>query len=269
MGMVVSADKTRIAYSVLGKGPTVVVVDGALCYRRFGPSQALAKELGSSFTVYTYDRRGRGESGDASAYSPDREIEDLAAIITVSGGSAVLVGTSSGAALAIAAADKLGPKKVVGVFGYEAPFFTDAGHSSLPSNFISQMNEHIKEHKPGRAVKMFMRLVGTPAPFVIMMSIMPMWKQLCGVAHTLPYDFAFMAPYQQGKPLPKGMWSGATMPVMVAVGGKSPGWMKHSQEQLAEVLPNGELSTIAGQTHMISAPVLAEVVKKFTAPVAA
>lgn len=86
---VISADGTAIAFSVVGTGPAVVLVDGALCSRVFGPLTALAARLSDSFTVFTYDRRGRSESGDAGGYAPARETEDLAAVIARDGGSAL------------------------------------------------------------------------------------------------------------------------------------------------------------------------------------
>ena len=99
MSEVRSKDGTRIAYDRSGSGPALILVDGALCSRRFGPSPKLAPLLAPHFTVYAYDRRGRGESGDTAPYAPAREIEDLAALIEAGGGSASLVGLSSGGAL--------------------------------------------------------------------------------------------------------------------------------------------------------------------------
>ena len=99
-----SKDGTMIAYEKSGTGPAVIIVDGAFCSRVFGPSPRLAKALAPQFTVYTYDRRGRGQSGDAPAYAPEREIDDIAALVREAGGSASLVGLSSGAALALEAA---------------------------------------------------------------------------------------------------------------------------------------------------------------------
>src|ERR1700752_2671894 len=103
---VTSKDGTMIAYSQVGQGPTLILVDGALCYRQFGPSQDLAAKLASHFTVITYDRRGRGESGDTRPYAVEREVEDLDALIQAAGGSAFVVGISSGAALALEAANR-------------------------------------------------------------------------------------------------------------------------------------------------------------------
>src|SRR5512140_3208432 len=96
-----SKDGTRIAFEAQGSGPAVILVDGAMCYRGFGPMPGLAKLLEPHFTVYTYDRRGRGESGDTPPYSVECEVEDLEALIHAAGGSAYLLGLSSGAALAM------------------------------------------------------------------------------------------------------------------------------------------------------------------------
>jgi len=95
---VTSHDGTIIAYSQIGQGPVVILVDGALCYRAFGPSKALAAHLAPHFTVITYDRRGRGESGDTQPYAVEREVEDLEALIEAAGGTVFVCGQSSGAA---------------------------------------------------------------------------------------------------------------------------------------------------------------------------
>lgn len=118
-----SADGTLIAYETRGSGPPVILVDGALCYRGQGPSGPLADELASDFTVYTYDRRGRGESGDTPPYSVDREVEDVAALVEEAGGSAYLYGISSGAVLALDVAAQVPGIRKLAV--YEAPFIVD------------------------------------------------------------------------------------------------------------------------------------------------
>src|SRR5688572_32950170 len=114
MSTVTSSDGTKIAYERSGSGPAVILVDGALCSRAFGPMPKLAPLLAPHFTVYTYDRRGRGESGDTPPYSKEREIEDIAALMQEAGGSVSLLGLSSGGALALeAAAPGLPVRKVV------------------------------------------------------------------------------------------------------------------------------------------------------------
>src|SRR5215472_2869569 len=101
-----SRDGTRIAYSRTGQGSPLVLVDGAFCHRTFGANVPLPALLSQRFTVYTYDRRGRGESGDTLPYAIEREIEDLDAVIRAAGGSAFAYGISSGAALALEAVNR-------------------------------------------------------------------------------------------------------------------------------------------------------------------
>src|SRR5437879_4691813 len=120
MNTVTSRDGTRIAYDKRGSGPALILVDGAFCYRAFGPMPKLAELLSDRFTVYNYDRRGRGDSSDTKPYAVAREVEDLAALFEAAGGSAFLYGISSGAALALrAAGNGLAVRKLA---VYEPPF---------------------------------------------------------------------------------------------------------------------------------------------------
>src|SRR4029453_3553498 len=100
MSTVTSADGTTIAYETIGTGPALILVDGAMCYRDFGPARGFAKALADDYTVYLYDRRGRGESGNPPPWPEDREIAAPAALPAAAGGQACLFGTSSGAVLA-------------------------------------------------------------------------------------------------------------------------------------------------------------------------
>ena len=134
MDKVISKDGTPIAFDTTGTGPALILVDGAMCSRSFGPMPALAKELARRFTVFHYDRRGRGDSGNGSAYDVQREIEDLDAVIQKAGGSAMVFGMSSGAALAAEAARRL--RGIRGLALYEAPYAVDDTHEPLPSTFI-------------------------------------------------------------------------------------------------------------------------------------
>ena len=97
-----SADGTAIAFERTGKGPPLVLVGGAFCDRSARASGTpLAALLGQRFTVFSYDRRDRGDSEDTPPYAIDREVEDLAALIAEAGGSAFVFGSSSGALLAL------------------------------------------------------------------------------------------------------------------------------------------------------------------------
>ena len=162
MSDVRSKDGTTIAYERSGSGPALILVDGALCSRAFGPSPKLAPLLARHFTVYAYDRRGRGESGDTPPYSPEREVEDIAALIEAAGGSASLLGLSSGGALALeAAASGLPVDKVV---AYEPPYVDDGGQRGGAAH-EGQLKRLLAGGDRGGAVKYFMKdMVGAPAP---------------------------------------------------------------------------------------------------------
>src|SRR5262245_17197037 len=153
MPTVLSKDGTPIAYDREGSGPPLILVDGALCSRASGPARPLAALLTKSFTVFTYDRRGRAESGDNGSYAVEGEVEDLDAILQQAGGSAYVYGISSGAALTLEAANRLrGIRKAV---VYEAPFVVDSTRSPMPTDFLDRMKAFIAANRRTDAVKMF------------------------------------------------------------------------------------------------------------------
>jgi pimeloyl-ACP methyl ester carboxylesterase len=251
MNTVRSLDGTSIAFDTVGAGPPLILVDGALCHRTFGPMPKLARELASRFTVLTYDRRGRGDSGDTLPYAVEREVEDLDALIEEAGGSAFVYGISSGAALALdAAARGLSIRKLA---LYEAPFIVDGSRPPLPDDYLARLTGMIATGRRGDAVKLFMNTVGVPAVFLALMRIMPVWAKLTAVAHTLVYDFRIVGDHQRGRPLPAGAWEGVTMPTLVMDGGKSPAWIRTAMRSLAGVLPRAMYRTLPGQTHMVTA----------------
>src|SRR5258708_19146143 len=261
---VTSKDGTVIAYSQIGQGPTLILVDGALCYRQFGPSQDLAAKLAPHFTVITYDRRGRGESGDTQPYAVEREVEDLAALLEVAGGTAYVSGQSYGAGLAIEAANQL--LGITKLALYEAPFVVDETGKPITPALLASLKEAVAQNQRTKAVQMFMKQVGTPGFMVAIMPLMPMWSKLKAVAHTLPYDISTVVDYGAGKPLPKTLGASIKAPTLVMDGGESPTWMRHSMQALAQTLPNANYRTLPGQTHMVTAEALAPVlVELFTA----
>ena len=255
MSKVHSSDGTAIAYEKSGEGPAVILVDGALCSRAMGPMPKVASELAERFTVFTYDRRGRGESGDTAQYAVEREIEDVEALIEAAGGSVSLFGASSGAALAIEVASR--SPRVEKLALYEAPFMVDDSREPTPGDYIDRLEAALAADRPGDAVKLFMRLVGAPRIMVALMQVTPMWRKLKAAAHTLPYDARIVKDNQRGEPLTAERWTSATMPTVVFAGGKSPAWMQDAQRALAAALPNAELRVLPGQTHMVKAKVTA------------
>jgi len=260
MSTVVSADGTKIAYEVTGDGPPLIIVDGAMCYRDSGPARPLAAELAADFTVFAYDRRGRGDSPDAE-FSPAREIEDVEALVKEAGGTAYLFGASSGAMLALEAADNgVGATKLA---MYEPPLIVDGTHAPASESELADMRALVAQDRRGEAVTAFMKSVDVPGFFVGMMKLLPVWKKLKGVAHTLPNDLALVDGLRQGRPFPRDRWTTTTMPTLVAAGGKSPAYMRNSAAALAEVLPNATHRIVAGQTHLVKAKALAPVLREF------
>lgn len=255
MEKVISKDGTPIAFDRVGNGPALILVDGAMCYRGFGPMPAMAKRLAPHFTVFHYDRRGRGDSGTQADYAVSREIDDLEAMINAAGGSAMVFGVSSGAALALEAAMRL--NTITRLALYEAPFIVDNTHPPLPPSFIADMKALVAANDRGGAVKKFMRLVGVPSIGVLIMSLLPLWKKMKGIAPTLANDLTIIGPYQQGRPLNRARFAQVSMPTLVMVGGKSPAYMQNGMRHLADVLPDAEHATLPGQTHMVKDAVLA------------
>lgn len=260
MHRVLSKDGTPIAFERSGKGPALILVDGALCCRSFGPMPQLVPLLAPHFTVLTYDRRGRGASGDTAPYAIEREVEDIEALVKEAGGAAYVYGVSSGAALALEAAKRIGGIKKLAL--YEAPFIVDASRPPAADDWRG-VRESIAEGRRGEALKLFMTMVGMPAFLIWLMRLMPAWPKLKAVAHTLPYDGALVQDYQRGEPLPADRWAAVTMPTLAVAGGKSPAWMRNAMRALAEVLPHARHRTLAGQTHMVKPKALAPVLVEF------
>jgi pimeloyl-ACP methyl ester carboxylesterase len=261
MNHVRSKDGTPIAYERSGSGPALILVDGALCSRAFGPSAKLAALLAPHFTVYTYDRRGRGQSGDTPPYAPAREVEDLAALISAAGGSASLVGLSSGGALALAAAaDGLPIEQVV---AYEPPYVHESGSGDGMAH-ARELTRLLADWDRGGAVKYFMKdMVGAPAPLVVMLRLMPwIWRKLEAVAHTLPYDTAVMTEFR----VPRARFASIATPALVLNGSKTDSRLKAAARAVATAIRGAQHRELAGQTHNVSASVLTPAVVDFLRP---
>ena len=256
-----SKDGTPIAFECVGCGPALILVDGGLCYRDVGPSAGLAKLLAHEFTVFTYDRRGRGESGDTAPYAVEREIEDSHALPNNAGGAAFVWGVSSGAALALEAANRLAGIQKLAL--YEAPFIVDGSRPPISRQDWAGISDAVSAGRRGEAVKRFLMLVGAPRFFIALMPLLPVWSKLKGVAHTLPYDGAIVVEYQGGKPLPSDRWASVSMPTLVMDGGNSPRWMRSAARAIANVLPNAKYRTLEGQTHLVKPKVHAPVLTEF------
>lgn len=260
MDKVISQDGTPIAYDRVGEGPALIVVAGATATRSAVASQAEA--LSDHFTVFNYDRRGRGDSGDTAPYAVEREVEDLAAIIEEAGGSAFVVGHSSGAVLALEAA-KAGlpiPKLAL----YEPPFVIDDSRPPLPDDYVPHLRALIADGRPEDALKYFMTVaVGIPAEYIDGMAQGPFWDSSVAVAHTISYDGEIMGDTMSGNPGALERFAGVDTPVLVMVGSESPPYQHNAVETLADLLPNAQMRVMAGQDHGVAPEVLAPALREF------
>lgn len=252
-----SKDGTPIAFDRSGEGPAVIMVGGALSDRSAGTP--LAALLAPHFTVFTYDRRGRGDSGDTPPYAVGREVEDLEAVLQEAGGAGFVFGHSSGAALALETTREL-PAKIKKLAVYEPPYMVAASDPRPPADHLEQIKKLLAQGRPGGAVEYFMTtVVGVPAGAVAPNRQAPMWPRLEALAHTLVYDVIIMGDYS----FPGQRIALVTTPVLALDGGASPAWAHHAAQAIADTLPNARRHTLDGQTHGVAPEALAPVLEAF------
>ena len=255
-----SRDGTRIAFEKTGHKQSIVIVGGALSDHT--AAAELTALLEPNFTVVTYDRRGRGESGDTKPYSVDREIEDLAAVIFEAGFSACVVGHSSGAVLALEAAMRGLPIPRLAL--YEPPLIVDATRPPLPPGAAATVAGLVAAGRRGDAVDWFMtEAVGSSPEAVAQLRASPWWPAMVEMAHTLEYDLAITADTQTGSLEPLLKWTSFETPTLVMDGGASPAWMRNGVQALASALKNTTYRTLEGQAHGPDPRMLATALEEF------
>lgn len=243
---VTSADGTTIAYDRTGSGPAIIVISNVA--EDHTALAGVATALSAHFTVISFDRRGRGASGDPQPYDPAREIEDIAALIDVAGGSAALTSGSGGCGLALDAASSLGDR-VTGLYLYEPPFIVDDARPSAPADYVEHQEALVAAGRRSEAVEYFMtEMIRVPVEYLSMMKQDPSWDDMARYAHTYAYDGRILRGLQDGTPLPGDRWSiGA--PVGVAVGGNSEDFIRNAAGALAAILPNATVLTLPDHDH--------------------
>ena len=260
MGTTFSKDGTKIAYDKTGQGPALILVAGAFQDRM--AMSGYAEPLSKHFTVYNYDRRGRGESGDTQPYAVEREIEDIDALIKEAGGSAFVFGGSSGGVLTLDAAAH--GSKITKLAIYEPPFVVDDSRDPVPENIVDQLKDMVASGRRGDAAETFMTKGSLmPADMVAGMRTQPFWPSVEAVAHTLVYDATIMGGTMQGTPLPVDRWVTVTIPTLVIYGGAGPAWSRNAAEALVQLLPHAERQTLEGQFHTLTPDALTPVLEKF------
>jgi pimeloyl-ACP methyl ester carboxylesterase len=257
---VTSSDGTRIAFDKSGAGPALILVGGALSDRK-GVAE-LAQLLAPQFTVYSYDRRGRGDSTDNQPYSVQREIEDLEALIDGAGGSALVYGKSSGASLSLRAAATLG-KKIRKLALYEPPYNESEGAAKRLAGFTAKLDELLAAGRRAEAVTLFLQYVGMPADALAKLQASPAWAGMTALAPTLAYDNAVVG---VGGAVPVDMAARIKVPTLVMDGGASLGpmpFMRTTADKLGRTIPGAQRLVVEGQAHDVSAKALAPILQKF------
>ncbi|WP_330459952.1 alpha/beta hydrolase [Streptomyces sp. NBC_00820] len=254
--MTTSRDGTSLAYQVIGQGPAVILVSGALSTG--GTLAPLAQLLADACTVVVYDRRGRGGSGDTAPYAVEREVEDLAALVAAVGGDASLFGMSSGGALVLRAAASGLPVRRAAV--YEVPYADFVvGGAERWAGYRKNLDTALAEGRRGDAVALFLRLTSLAEEMIERARHSPLWAGMEVVAPSLAYDAAVM----EDGVLPLDRLTSVSVPVLSVTGGASPEWIREAGRSAAALVPHGTYVELEKQTHAVEPPVLAPVLADF------
>jgi pimeloyl-ACP methyl ester carboxylesterase len=255
MKTVTSSDATTIAFDQFGAGAPIIMAAGAFNDR--STTEPLARALAPQFLAVNYDRRGRGDSGDAPQYAVEREIEDIDAIIAEVGGSAAMFGYSSGATLALRAA--AAGLAITRLALYEPPFAIGDSRPRPRADLNAELAQLIAAGRRGDAVELFQtEVIGMPAEVVAQLREAPFRPGMEAIAHTLLYDATIVGDLS----LPTELIASIATPTLVIDGDQSPPVIREAARAVADTLPNGQLHSLAGRDHTIdpgaTAPILAE-----------
>ena len=250
---VTSSDGTSIAFERTGSGPALIAVDPAGSYRDFRPQRPPVELLAPHFTVYTYDRRGRGLSTDTPPYAVEREVEDLAALVAEAGGSAFVYAMSSGGLLALhaAAAGLAIPKLAL----FEPPI--EAGETPVgESAFTAELAELVAAGRRREAVAFFHREIGVPEE-VMAQTPPAVWSALEAVAHTLVYDCVI------SEAMSLRLLRSVRTPTLVIDSQASSDDLTGSAATIVAALPDAARRSLPGEWHGVAGEVLAPVLTGF------
>jgi pimeloyl-ACP methyl ester carboxylesterase len=247
-------DGTTIAYEETGSGPALILVMGALCDRL--TTTTLSATLSADFTVYAYDRRGRGASSGAAAGSVDLEVDDLAALVEQAGGSPFVFGHSSGGALALEAAARGVP--MAGLVVYEPPYTAEEGATEGSTELLDRVRACLAADDRDGALDAFLAATGAPPEALAGMKHSPYWPRMRDLAPTLVNDIALTG---DGR-VPSERMAGITVPTVAAYGGASGGWAARSSAGVCAAIPGARPLELEGQNHNLPDDVLAPLLRK-------
>jgi len=256
MEQVTSKDGTRIAFDRTGAGPALVLVNGAFNDRSMTAEKAAG--LGAYFTAVSYDRRGRGDSGDALPYAVEREVEDLTAVIEAVGGPAYVYGMSSGAALSLLAAAAEAP--IAGLAVFEPPYRLP-GAPPAPERYLERMTEFGAARQSVDAARLFMEAVGMPASAFDDFLQTPEWPTFAAMAHTLAYDAAVM----DDSAVPEEQLARVSVPTIAFASSASPEWLRGGAEAVGKFVPGARYRQVDGVFHDAPPEIVGPILTEFFA----
>jgi pimeloyl-ACP methyl ester carboxylesterase len=252
-----SKDGTLIAYDQSGHGPALVIVGGVVGDR--SQQAPVAELLAKDFTVYNFDRRGHGQSGDTQPYALEREIEDIDAVIQAAGGSAFVYGTSGPGVLALHAAAAAPGARMKKLAIWEPPLVVDDSRPKIRSDYKQELESLLEQGRRGDMVALFFTdAVGMPVHFVDQMRQAPWWSAQEALAHTTIYDATLMGDYS----LPRAELARIKVPTIVIDGGQMP-WISKAADAVAATIPNARRRTLAGQQHNVDPAAIAPALVEF------
>ena len=255
MNTVTSKDGTTIAFDRMGEGPPVILVCGGSVDRT--ADARIAEELASDFTVFNYDRRGRGDSGDTLPYAIEREVEDIHASWRKQEG-----GEPVGPVVRCRAGAHRGGERASDdeARALGAPVHPRGVPASTRRSGGAVRADGGRGRR-GMAEYFMTKVVGMPAEFVAKARTEPWWPSQEALAHTLAYDARIMGDYT----VPTELAGSVKVPTIVIAGGADFPWMRETATSLADALPEGQVRFLDGQGHDVDPKVLAPVLKEFFA----
>jgi pimeloyl-ACP methyl ester carboxylesterase len=257
MEHVTSKDGTRIAFDRTGEGPALVLVNGAFNNREMVAEKAAG--LGEYFTAVSYDRRGRGDSGDTLPYAVEREIEDLTAVIEAVGGSAYVYGMSSGGALSLVAAAAGAP--ITGLAVFEPPYRV-AGAPPAPDRYLERMTEFGAAGRSADAARLFIvEAVGMPVEEFDGLVRSPMWPTFEAMAHTLAYDAIVLG----DSAVPEELLARVPVPTIAFASSASPEWLHGGAQATGKLVPGAEYRQVDGVFHDAPPEIVGPILTEFFA----
>ncbi len=242
METVVSADGTPIAYERTGSGPPLVLVHGAGLDYNFWDLSDVRSALAEHYTVYAFDRRGRGGSGDAGEYDLGGEIEDVAAVVESIDEPVTLLGHSYGALIALEAA--LRTHNLHGLVLYEPSFTPEEGAPEV-EQLLGAIQPLLADGEKEQALITDLTAVGMPEASIEELRSSPSWQALVDAADTLPREFERLIEYEFDADRFRGM----TTPTLLFTGGESPPGLIDVTETVDETLPDSRSVRIDGEAH--------------------